>query len=104
MSNLRTYRKAFQKAEAVCLRAASGDLEARIVGIEEFGELAGCLNAINRLLDLTDAFVRESSASLEYASQRKYFRRSFCAVCRAISGAARRSSIRRASLWKSAMT
>ncbi|HIP78079.1 MAG TPA: methyl-accepting chemotaxis protein, partial [Kiloniellaceae bacterium] len=74
MSNLKTYKEAFAKAEAVCLRAAEGDLEARITDIEEFGELAGCLVAINRLLDLTDAFVRESSASLEYASQRKYFR------------------------------
>ena len=74
MTDLETYRKAFEKAEEACLRAAKGDLEARIIGIEEFGELASCLNAINRLLDLTDAFVRESSASLEYASQRKYFR------------------------------
>ncbi|MDJ0894175.1 MAG: methyl-accepting chemotaxis protein [Alphaproteobacteria bacterium] len=74
MANLKTYQAAFEKIEAVCERAAEGDLEARIIEIEEFGELAGCLNAINRLLDLTDAYVRESSASLEYASQRKYFR------------------------------
>ena len=74
MSKIDTYRKAFEKAEAVCLRAAEGDLEARVTDIEEFGELGSFLIALNRLLDLTDAFVRESSASLEYASQRKYFR------------------------------
>ena len=74
MPNLRTYQTAFEKIEAVCQRAAEGDLEARITGIEELGELAGCVNAINRVLDLTDAYVRESSASLEYASQRKYYR------------------------------
>ncbi len=74
MANLKTYQMAFEKIEAVCKRAAEGDLEARITGIEEFGDLAGCLNAINRMLDLTDAYVRESSASLHYASQRKYFR------------------------------
>ena len=74
MTKLKTYRKAFEQAEEVCLRAAAGDLEARIIDIEDYGELADCLSAINRLLDMTDAYVRESSASLEFASQRKYFR------------------------------
>ncbi len=74
MPNLKTYRAAFDKAETVCLRAAKGDLEARITGVEEFGELSTCLNAINSLLDLADAYVRESTASLEFASQRKYYR------------------------------
>ena len=74
MPNLKTYRAAFDKAETVCLRAAKGDLEARITGVEEFGELSTRLNAINSLLDLADAYVRESTASLEFASQRKYYR------------------------------
>ena len=71
---LELYRKAVAKAETVCTRAADGDLEARIVDIAEFGELQGFLASINRMLDLTDAFVRESGASLEYASQQKYYR------------------------------
>jgi len=68
------YQRAFEKAEQVCLRAAKGDLEARITNIGECPEMASLLNAINGLLDQTDAYVRESSASLQYASQRKYFR------------------------------
>jgi len=68
------YQKAFAKAEEVCREVASGNLEARITEIEEFGELVGFLNSINDVLDLTDAFVRESGASLEYASQGKYYR------------------------------
>ncbi|MEK9662399.1 MAG: methyl-accepting chemotaxis protein [Alphaproteobacteria bacterium] len=74
MADLETYRRAVAKAEEACSRAAQGDLEARIIDIEECEELAGFLRAINRMLDLTDAYVRESGASLEYASRQKYFR------------------------------
>ncbi|MHA1537158.1 MAG: methyl-accepting chemotaxis protein [Alphaproteobacteria bacterium] len=72
--SLKLYVEAMAVAEAVALRAANGDLEARIINTEEFGELAHFLNAINKLLDETDAYVRESKASLEYASQRKFYR------------------------------
>ncbi len=68
------YQKAFAKAKEVCRQVAAGNLEARITEIEEFGELIGFLDSINNVLDLTDAFVRESGASLEYASQGKYYR------------------------------
>jgi methyl-accepting chemotaxis protein len=68
------YQRAFQTAQAVCQRAADGDLEARITNTQEFGELSPFLVAINKLLDQVDAYVRESAASLEYASQNKYFR------------------------------
>ncbi len=71
---LELYKQAITKAEAVCARAADGELEARVVDIGAFGELQGFLVSINRLLDLTDAYVRESGASLEYASQQKYYR------------------------------
>ncbi|MEX2008864.1 MAG: methyl-accepting chemotaxis protein [Dongiaceae bacterium] len=69
-----TYQKAFDAATTVCQRGAMGDFEARITDIEAFGELGVMLNAINDLLDLADAYVRESAASLEAASQRKYHR------------------------------
>lgn len=72
---LSLYRAAFRKAEAVCNEAAKGNLEARITGIAEFGEAGALLNAINRMLDQTDAFVREAGTSLRYASEGKYFRR-----------------------------
>ncbi len=71
---LELYKQAFEKAKEVCLRAAGGDLEARIIDIAAFGEMTEFFDAINRLLDRTDAFVREAGASLEYASQRKYYR------------------------------
>ncbi len=63
------------EAASVCRAAATGDLEARILRIEADPETAELLHALNHLLDMTDAFVREATASLEYASQGKFFRR-----------------------------
>jgi methyl-accepting chemotaxis protein len=64
-----------EQATSVCERARAGDLEARILGYSGEDELGRLFIAINDMLDITDAFVRESRASLEYASQGRFFRR-----------------------------
>lgn len=64
-----------QQAAAVCRSAARGDLEQRLLNVDVDGDLGDLLHAINHLLDMTDAFVREATASLEYASEGKFFRR-----------------------------
>jgi methyl-accepting chemotaxis protein len=64
-----------RRAAEVCRAAARGDLEERILRIEAAGELGELLHAINHLLDMTDAFVREATASLEFAGTGRYFRR-----------------------------
>jgi methyl-accepting chemotaxis protein len=64
-----------QQAARVCERARAGDLEARILGYSAEDDLGRLCTAINDLLDITDAFVRESRASLDYASQGRFFRR-----------------------------
>jgi methyl-accepting chemotaxis protein len=64
-----------KKASAVCKEAANGNLEARILGYTRNDELGGMIHAINSMLDITDAFVRESRASLDYAAKGKFFRR-----------------------------
>ncbi|RIK78373.1 MAG: hypothetical protein DCC67_11600 [Planctomycetota bacterium] len=64
-----------RRASVVCRRAARGDLEARLLHIDVGGDLGELLHAINDLLDLADAFVREASTSLCYAGQEKHFRR-----------------------------
>ena len=74
INNAKLFRQALESAQAVCERAANGDLEARITETQAFGDLAPFLIAINKMLDQVDAYVRESSASLQYASERKYFR------------------------------
>lgn len=56
------------RAADVCRRAANGDLESRILNIDTEGELSEMLHSINHLLDMTDAFTRESTATLEAAS------------------------------------
>jgi len=68
-------KSAVLKATATCEAVAEGDFEARILNITETGDAGRLLHAINRLIDRTDAYIRESRASLEYVSANKYFRR-----------------------------
>lgn len=63
------------EAVKVCQAAAQGDMEARILHIHADPRTEELLHGINHLLDMTDAFVREATASLEYASKGKFFRR-----------------------------
>jgi len=71
----RTGSRSMQKALNVCRAVANGDFEARITYIDEDGEYQELFRAINLLIDRCDAFIRESTASLEYVSGNKYFRR-----------------------------
>lgn len=59
----------------VCEAAANGDLERRMLGGPHDGSFGRCVDAINHLLDITDAYVRESSASLDSAAKGRFFRR-----------------------------
>lgn len=58
----------------VCERVAQGDLEARVLDIEQYPDEAPFLHALNHMLDQTDAFVRESTATLAFAAEGKFFR------------------------------
>ena len=58
----------------ICKRAAQGDMSGRVLHLKQYGDLAPTLVAFNRLLDLTDAYIRESGACLEHASEGKYYR------------------------------
>lgn len=69
------YKSAVLKAVDVVEAVAKGDFEKRIINITETGESARLLHAINDLIDRSDAYLRESSATLEYVSQNRYFRR-----------------------------
>lgn len=74
-AELAQYRAAFAAIREVCDAAARGDLEPRVPQLGEDPELAGVRRSLNHMLDLVDAFVREASTSLEYASEAKFFRR-----------------------------
>lgn len=68
-------RRAVRIASDVCVRSSHGDLEARIVHASEGGDLGKLQHGVNNMLDIADAFVRESGASMEYVSHGKYFRK-----------------------------
>lgn len=58
----------------ICARAAAGDLEARIVAPPADPDLVALTQAINRLLDISDAYVRESAAAMEHCARGEYHR------------------------------
>lgn len=66
---------AIGEATRVCGSAARGELESRILSERLPGRIGLMQKAINDMLDITDAFVRETSASMDYASRGKHFRK-----------------------------
>ena len=74
-ARLDTYEEAIREASAVCAAAAHGDLERRVLRIRADGDARAMLRNLNHLLDMTDAFVRESGAALEHAAAEKFWRR-----------------------------
>ncbi|MBL0319361.1 MAG: hypothetical protein IPP74_08760 [Alphaproteobacteria bacterium] len=56
-------------------RCAAGDMESRILLPKERGDLAAMINRINDSIDMADAYVRESLATLEHAAEEKYYRK-----------------------------
>ena len=58
----------------VCERAARGDLEARVLRPPGDPRIVRIANAINHLLDISDAYVRESAAAMENCSQGRFHR------------------------------
>jgi methyl-accepting chemotaxis protein len=60
---------------AVCAEAFRGNLEPRVLGKRDGGQLGALQKSVNDMLDIVDAYVRESSASMEYVSRGKTFRK-----------------------------
>jgi methyl-accepting chemotaxis protein len=63
------------RAAAVCAGAARGDLEARILELPDGGAVGRLQRAVNAMLDMTDAFVREARGSMASVAQGKYHRK-----------------------------
>ncbi|GLW33804.1 methyl-accepting chemotaxis protein [Actinoplanes regularis] len=59
----------------IVARAADGDLEARVPQLGDSPQAAAARREINRLLDVTDAFVRESGAALTASAEGRFHRR-----------------------------
>jgi len=81
-----------QRFAEICERGARGDLEARILhSPADGGDIERAARGINRLLDLSDAFVRESGAALKAAGERRFHRK---VLLRGMRGAFRHGSMR----------
>lgn len=63
------------KAIATCEAVAAGDFEARILNLGEDGEMTPLFNAINRIIDRNDAFIRESAAAMTAVTHKQYYRK-----------------------------
>jgi methyl-accepting chemotaxis protein len=77
-AELAVYRAFVRQLTETCEAAARGDLEARSRPPAEVGsmpELRELHHAVNRMLDVSDAFVRESSAALTSAAEGRFHRR-----------------------------
>jgi methyl-accepting chemotaxis protein len=70
-----TATAALQVIIKVMTAAEAGDLESRVPHLGDATVLRAARSAVNNLLDTTDAFVREATTSLEYASQKRFYRR-----------------------------
>lgn len=67
--------KALTEVARITEAVKNGDLEVRSTHWDEFGNYSDTLSNLNRLLDLTDSFIRESNASLDAASHGKFYRK-----------------------------
>ncbi len=72
---LAEYRTAVSTVTRSLTGLADGDLEVRVPRLGGDPALADLRDAANRLADVTDAFVRESAASLEAACEGRHHRR-----------------------------
>lgn len=74
-NELDLYKRAFAEIQTVAQATSNGDFSSRIVHWGEFGELSLVLAHLNHSYDMADAFVRESTASLEAAMNKDYHRK-----------------------------
>jgi methyl-accepting chemotaxis protein len=68
-------RRVVREMAAMFHRFAAGDMESRLIGLGEGGDLAELAGNANDACDQIDAFVREATASLQHITSAKYFRR-----------------------------
>lgn len=69
------FERAFEALGDVSERVKAGDLEARVLDWDRHGDLSPTLANINNMLDLTDAFIREATTSLDCAANGRYYRK-----------------------------
>lgn len=71
---LAQYKEALSEIHETANKVAKGDLTARIVSWDVYGDLSPTMAAINQAYDLIDAYIRESGACLQAALNKEYHR------------------------------
>ena len=66
--------QSLRQVATICERAAQGDLEARITGIDPRSEFGALCSSINHMLDMADSFVREAAATMKECSHDRFHR------------------------------
>lgn len=77
MTELEAYKAMVGQLLETTRAAGQGDLEARvhhIPGTEGYADLVAVRHQVNRVLDLSDAFIREAGAALTSAGEGRYHR------------------------------
>ena len=72
---IRDPRGALQAITRTCTAAANGELEPRVPRLGDDPDMAAARQSVNHLLDVLDAYVRESSAAIYASSHGRYYRR-----------------------------
>ncbi|WP_339862060.1 methyl-accepting chemotaxis protein [Paremcibacter congregatus] len=71
-----SYKEALEKIHAIFRQSCNGDMEPRLLDVESSDPLiAETYTILNDFLDRTDAYIRESSTTMEKACNKKYYRR-----------------------------
>lgn len=66
--------KSIARLAEVLEHSATGDLDRRVVLLKDGGEIRRIADGLNRTLDLSEAFMKEAGAAMQYANNRKFFR------------------------------
>lgn len=69
------YKKSLQSIGIVCHDCSQGKMERRIILPSATAELQSLMNDINRFIDVSDAYIRESRANAEHAAKGLFYRK-----------------------------
>jgi len=75
LTSWRLLMKWIERATAVCAAVERGDFEPRLIMVVAPRPAADLAKALNRAIDVTDAFVRETGAAMANVSRGRYFRK-----------------------------
>jgi len=75
VARMRSMERCLERIAVTADAVRGGDFEARIAGLpSRDGAARRALLAVNDMIDVTDAFVREAGASMQYVSENRFFR------------------------------